>query len=86
MFNLIYPTGRLSSLLAKSIIENHGMKFVPIIDGAVKLPSTVEEVLQMADGQSALGNTLREGIVFRSQDGKLSFKAVSNRFLLHYNE
>jgi len=29
---------------------------------------------------------MREGIVFRSTDGKQSFKAVSNRFLLKWSE
>lgn len=86
VFNLIYPTGRLGSKVAKSIIENHGMKFVPIITEDYVLPDTVQEVLDYADGKSVLGDTLREGIVFRSKDGVHSFKAVSNKFLLHYNE
>lgn len=86
VFNLIYPTGRLPSPVAKSIIENHGMKFVPILDEGFILPDTVNEVLEAAHGQSAIGDTLREGIVFRSLDGKQSFKAVSPEFLLYYNE
>ena len=86
VFNLIYPTGRLGSMVAKSIIENHGMKFVPIISEGYVLPDTVQEVLEFADGQSVLGDTLREGIVFRSKNGTHSFKAVSNKFLLKYNE
>lgn len=86
VFNLIYPTGRLDSPTAQSIIENHGMKFVPILDKTVVLPDTVNEVLDMAHGQSVIGDTLREGIVFRSQDGKQSFKAVDPLFLIKYNE
>lgn len=86
IFNLIYPTGRLGSKVAKSIIENHGMKFVPIVADDYILPDTVQEVLEYADGQSVLGDTMREGIVFRSKDGTHSFKAVSNKFLLKYNE
>lgn len=86
VFNLIYPTGRLGSKVAKSIIENHGMKFVPIVAEDYVLPDTVQEVLDYAHGQSALGDTLREGIVFRSKDGVHSFKAVSPEFLLYYNE
>lgn len=86
VFNVIYPTGRLASPLAKSIMENHGLKFVPILDEAVILPDTVNECLEMAHGDSALGNTIREGIVFRSQDGKQSFKAVDPLFLMKYNE
>ena len=86
VFNLIYPTGRLGSMVAKSIIENHGMKFVPIVSQGYVLPDTVQEVLDYAHGQSALGDTLREGIVFRSKDGTHSFKAVDPLFLLKYNE
>lgn len=86
VFNLLYPTGRVDSLRAKSICENHGFNFVPIVDVNVKLPDTVDGVLAYADGQSMLADTLREGIVFRSNDGKQSFKAVSNQFLLRWNE
>lgn len=86
VFNLIYPSGRLPSPLAKSMMEQHGLKFVPIVDEAVILPDTVNECLDYAHGQSAIGDTLREGIVFRSQDGKQSFKAVDPLFLMKYNE
>lgn len=47
---------------------------------------TVPEVLEYATGKSQLYDTLREGIVFRSEDGKQSFKAVSPEFLLKNNE
>lgn len=86
VFNLIYPTGRLDSPTAASIIQNYGMKFVPILDTCYVLQDTVNEVLDYAHGQSAIGDTIREGIVFRSQDGKQSFKAVDPLFLLKYNE
>ena len=86
VFNLIYPEGREASTTAKFAMANYGMKFVPIIDTNVRLPKTVHEVLEMAHGDSVLGNTIREGIVFRSQDGRLSFKAVDPLFLMKYNE
>lgn len=86
VFNVIFPTGRIGSLDAKAIVESAGMKFVPIIDASVVLPDTVQQVLEYAHGQSAIGDTLREGIVFRSQDGKQSFKAVDPLFLLKYDE
>lgn len=86
VFNLIYPTGRVDSIRAKSICENKGLNFVPIVDVNVTLPKSVDEVLAYADGTSALSDTMREGIVFRSMDGKQSFKAVSNQFLLKWNE
>ena len=86
VFNLIYPTGRMGSLAAKAVVEERGLKFVPILDESVVLPKTVDEVLQYAHGKSQLYDTLREGIVFRSQDGKKSFKAVDPLFLLQYDE
>lgn len=85
-FNLIYPSGRLDSITAKGICEQNGLKFVPIINTNYTLPDTVSEVLDYAHGQSQLGETLREGIVFRSEDGKHSFKAVDPLFLLKYDE
>ena len=85
-FNLIYPTGRLDSLTARCICRHHGINFVPIISTDYVLPDTVNEVLEYAHGNSKLGNTLREGIVFRSKDGKQSFKAVDPLFLLRYDE
>jgi len=86
VFNLIYPTGRVDSIHAKSICENKGFNFVPIVQTDYVLPDTVDEVLAYADGQSVLADTMREGIVFRSKDGKQSFKSVSNQFLLKWSE
>lgn len=85
VFNLIYPTGRLDSVKAKSIVENKGMNFVPIVNEHYILPDTIEEALRDATGQSVLGNTLREGFVCRSKDGQQSFKIVSPDFLLKYD-
>jgi len=86
IFNLIYPTGRVDSIRAKSICENKGFNFVPIVEDHVVLPDTVDEVLKYAHGQSQLYDTLREGIVFRSRDGKQSFKAVDPEFLIKWSE
>lgn len=86
VFNLITPSGRLPSASAKALVEEAGLKFVPIISCSVRLSKTVEEVLTYAHGTSALCNTLREGIVFRSQDGQRSFKAVDPLFLLQHDE
>ena len=86
VFNLLYPTGRVGSRLAKSICENKGFNFVPILDEHVILPDTVDEVLTYAHGKSQLADTIREGIVFRTKDGKQSFKAVDPEFLIKWSE
>lgn len=86
VFNLIYPWGRMRSTVARSACQHFGLKFVPIIETGITLPDTVDEVLAYAHGTSALHDTLREGIVFRSEDGAKSFKAVDPLFLLKYDE
>lgn len=87
VFNLIYPSGRVGSVEAKKIVGEYGLKFVPIIDESVNLKGmSVADVLKYATGKSQLYDTLREGIVFRSLDGKQSFKAVSPEFLIKHGE
>ena len=86
VFNLIYPEGRRPSMSAKGLLETRGLDFVPIVWEKFTLPETVEEMIKLAHGQSALADTLREGLVVRSLDGKKSFKAVDPEFLLKYSE
>lgn len=86
VFNIISPHGRLGSLEGKRIAERYKLKFVPIIDEAVLLPKTVDEVLTYAHGKSQLCDIFREGIVFRTLDGSQSFKAVDPLFLIQYGE
>lgn len=87
VFNLITPqSGRWSSCDAEMMVNRMGMKFVPILDSEYELPDSVDEVLDYATGKSKLADTLREGFVFRSMNGKKSFKAVSPKFLVKYDE
>lgn len=62
-----------------------GLETVPVLNqefGFV-LPDTVEGMIKYAEGKSQLNsNTEREGVVIRSMDGTISFKAISNSFLL----
>lgn len=87
VFNVIdSERGRLGTMKAKSIVENKGMDFVPIVNEHYVLPDTIEEALADATGPSALNpDTLREGFVIRTPDGKESWKIVSPEFLLKYN-
>ena len=85
-FNLIFSDrGRLNSVEAKKILTEYGIPWVPIVDEHFVLPDTVEELLAIATDKSAIDGGMREGLVFRSQDGARSFKAVSNEFLLKYH-
>ena len=69
----------------KEILKKYNIPTVPIIDANYIMPDTVDEVLNYADGESAIDGGMREGIVFRDMNGDLSFKAVSNPFLLKYH-
>ena len=85
-FNLIFSDrGRLNSVEAKEILAEYGIPWVPIVDEHFVLPDTVEELLAIATDKSVIDGGMREGLVFRSQDGARSFKAVSNEFLLKYH-
>lgn len=85
-FNLIDSTvGRWNSVYAKEICEKNNIPWVPIVDTKFIMPDTVDELLQIATGKSVIDGEMREGLVFRSQDGQKSFKAVSNEFLLKYH-
>jgi len=61
-----------------------GLKMVPIVDEFFKLPETIETLLKYADNKSILNPKFnREGIVIRSNDRTISFKVISNKFLLN---
>jgi RNA ligase (TIGR02306 family) len=67
-----------------SVINELGLDTVPKLETNYIIPSTIEEILQYADGKSYLNpNFDREGVVMRSKNRKISFKAISNKFLLN---
>lgn len=90
VFNLISPYRRVKSSIAKSIIEDIGLEWVPILETGLDLRGKTEaDLLEMANGRSALNpDKMREGIVFRAEnpDVDLSFKAVSPEYLLKKGE
>jgi RNA ligase (TIGR02306 family) len=69
----------------RKLIEDMGLKHVPVIHASLELKHTVDELLTMADGKSVMGDVtgpLREGLVFKQVDGGMTFKVVSNEYLL----
>lgn len=86
-FNLITSDkGRFNTLKMRELLEDYyRIPCVPIVDSKFILPDTVEELLEYATDVSQVDGDMREGIVFRSEDGSKSFKAVSNEFLLKYH-
>lgn len=84
-FNLVFDSVRLGSIQAKEILDKYDIPFVPIIEDDYILPNQdeFEEFKKSADGKSMINKKcLREGFVYRSQDGQKSFKNVSRKFLL----
>jgi RNA ligase (TIGR02306 family) len=56
---------------------------VPVVYGNLKLPSSnIDDLLVLAEGPGYNYCTEREGLVFKSNNGGFSFKAISNKFLL----
>ena len=81
-----------------SIFKGMELETVPIIKRGLTLPNTIQELLEYADGRSALYDTAREGIVFvadyelneftrplEDYQGRLSFKVISNKFILKHD-
>lgn len=86
-FNLIMPTtGRWNSKEMSDLLAKYKVPCVPILDTIhINQFANVDEILAYAEGISIIDGLPREGVVFRSEDGARSFKAVSNSFLLKYH-
>ena len=87
VFNLIdSKNGRWASNSGKVIINNMGMKWVPILDANFIMPNDMEEFKQMATAPSVVNpNVMREGIVLRDPTNDFSFKNVSREYLMKHN-
>lgn len=73
----------MREFLNKVNVDDTPLELVPVINEDYKLHETIEEILQYAEGKSVLySGAEREGIVIRNKDKSISFKAISNKFLL----
>ncbi len=73
----------MREFLDKINADSNPIEMVPILFEDYTLPETIEEILSQAEGKSVLNSgTEREGIVIRNRDKSISFKAISNNFLL----
>ena len=61
------------------------LETVPVFDKMTLADFDCDKLLKFAEGNSVIDGQPREGLVFRSLDGKESFKAVSNSFLEKYH-
>ncbi len=61
------------------------LNLVPVVSSNFQLPAMLPDLLAMADGPSLLNEKAsREGWVLRTEDRSISFKAISNSFLMSY--
>ena len=75
----VYFTPKARRDFVKSLELNH----VPVLADVYVLQDTVDMLLVLAGGKSELNKKQeREGIVFKECNGGMSFKAISNNYLL----
>lgn len=77
---------RVGTIKMTYFCDDNNLEHVPIITTGYKLPNTMEEMKLEADGFSTINKKVkREGFVYRTEDGKKSFKNVSREYLLKHN-
>lgn len=90
IFNIIWgfkdgTTQRLNPFDGKEVADKWGLPYVPVFE-PTKLPNDCDAVVAMAGKEkSKVDGGMREGLVFRSEDGTKSFKVVDPEFLLKYH-
>ena len=87
-FNLLYSDcGRVGTLEMRNTLEPLGVPVVPIISEGMILPATIDELREFVhSAPSAIDGGIKEGIVFRTKDGKDSFKCVDPAFLVAFHQ
>lgn len=85
-FNLTYPNRNVRWNDMSDILKQFGLITVPILMEDWHIPNTVEGIVEMSKGKSAIYNTHREGLVFRDYENNISFKVINPEFLLKNNE
>ena len=78
---------RMNPRVMTDYLSQYNIPCVPILDEHFKLPNTINEMVEYADGISVVDpGTTREGVVLRTYDGINSFKSVSNKYLIEKGE
>jgi len=90
VFNVVgYINGNknvLNQLQQQLFCQNYDFTTVPIVANSLYLPTTIQEIVQYAKGNSILKtDVLREGVVMRNYERNISFKAINPDFLLKYD-
>lgn len=76
----------LTPMERNNIIEKLNLSHVPILRTNVKIfeEQNMKDLLKHASGSSLNPNVMREGLVYKSNDGIISFKVISNEYLLKH--
>lgn len=86
LFNIFVDGKILSPIQFSEICSMFSIPRCPLL-ASIILPDSISELLLYAENKSTLCSTTeREGVVMRSIDGNISFKVISNKFLLKNNE
>lgn len=86
-FNFITSNeGRWNSVRAAKFMAEFNIPWVPILNENYILPDTIEELRAYVHSEpSTVDGIIKEGIVFRSQDGSKSFKCVDPEYLMRFH-
>ena len=86
-FNFIINGKKMDSVEAAELMKHYGIKWVPILQTDFVCPDTMEEMKKLATAKSVINpDVLREGCVYRDANNTVSFKNVSNEYLLNHNQ
>ena len=87
-FNFITSNeGRWNSVRAAKFMAEFNIPWVPILNENYILPDTIEDLRAYVHSEpSTVDGIIKEGIVFRSQDGSMSFKCVDPEYLIKYHQ
>lgn len=87
-FNFITSNeGRWNSVRAAKFMNEFNIPWVPILNENYVLPDTIEDLRAYVHSEpSTVDGIIKEGIVFRSQDGSMSFKCVDPEYLIKYHQ
>jgi RNA ligase (TIGR02306 family) len=84
VFDIITPKGPRQPTSRISLLKSMDIESVPVLAHIYVNEefSTMKDIILSADGQSKLYKTKREGLVFKHMTANLSFKVISNTYLL----
>jgi RNA ligase (TIGR02306 family) len=75
----------------KAFVAEHGLNHCPVLAYSARLTDTLgltnmDQILKFAEGKSVMGmiGCEREGVVFKCHEKAVSFKAISNKYLLKH--